>query len=73
VREERFAGVGVHVGGGDCGGVADGLGGVFVGEGGGEVGAINLCVLLGLVYEISSKDSWDDALVLRGVPSSWLL
>lgn len=31
--EERFTGGGVHVGGGDCGAVADGLGGVFVGGG----------------------------------------
>jgi hypothetical protein len=36
--EERFAGGGVHVGGGDGGVVTDGLGGVFVG--GGRLGAV---------------------------------
>jgi hypothetical protein len=45
VREERFAGVGVHVGGGDCGAMTDGLGGVFVGKGGGEVCAIDLGIV----------------------------
>jgi hypothetical protein len=36
-------GGGVHVRGRDGGGVADGLGRVVVGEGGGVVGAVDLC------------------------------
>ncbi len=40
--EEGGGGCGVHVWGGDCGAVADGLGGVGVRGVGGEVGAVDL-------------------------------
>lgn len=43
VGQERFGGNGVHVRGGNCGAVVDPLGGVGVGAGGGEVGAVDLC------------------------------
>ena len=42
VGEEGFEGVGVHVWGGYCGGVADGLGRVGVRSVGGEVRAVDL-------------------------------
>ncbi len=47
--EEGLGGAGVHVRGGYCGGVTDGLGGVGVGGGRSVVGAIDLwwCYFVG--------------------------
>ncbi len=52
--EEGLGSAGVHVRGGDCGGVTDGLGGVGVGRGRGVVRAIDLwwCYLVG-------RHGWD--------------
>lgn len=59
-REERFCGVGVHVRGGDCGAVPDGLRGVLVGGVGGVVGAVDLVVrgCVSFVYSFDGGLGW---------------